>query len=78
MPLLLTNPVAIAPYTASMAVAIVPFSGSSTNAWTADHWMKHARMPANSAEPMSAKNGGAFLTVKTTSSAIGSRLTSET
>ena len=54
-----------------------PSSGSSTKASTADHWVKHARMPANSADPMIARNGGTFFTVKTTSSASGSRLTTE-
>ena len=55
----------------------VPSSGSSTNASTAGHCVKQARMPANSAEPRIARNGGTFLTVKTTSSASGSRLTAE-
>ena len=51
--------------------------GSSTNALTASHCVKHARMPANSADPRMARNGGTFLTVKTTSSASGSRLSAE-
>jgi hypothetical protein len=39
--------------------------------------VKHARIPANSAEPSSARNGGTFLSVKATSRKSGSSATTE-
>ena len=46
-----------------MPVATGPRPGSSTNAFTTVHWVKQARMPANSADPRIARNGGTFLIV---------------
>jgi hypothetical protein len=53
-------------------VATGPRPGSSTNACTFPHWVKQARIPAKRDEPRIARKGGAFLSVKTTSSARGS------
>jgi hypothetical protein len=76
-PELLTKPVAIAAKLALMAVATDPSSGWSTKAVTAADWVKGARIPANSADPRIARNGGYFGMANTTSSARGSRLTAE-
>ena len=74
-PELLTNPVAMARKMASIDVATGPRDGSSTNAFTASHWVNGARMPAKSADPRMDRKGGNLSTAKTTSSSSGSRLT---
>ena len=74
-PVLLTNPVAMAPNTALMPVATAPREGSSTNARTASAWVNGARTPANTAEPRIARNGGNFQIEAATRKTSGSRLT---
>ena len=61
---------------ASIEVATGPRLGSSTNAFTASHWVNGARRPAKSADPRMDRNGGYRSIEKTTSSNSGSRLTS--
>jgi hypothetical protein len=56
-----------------IAIPTGPRLGSSTKVFTLPHWVKQARMPANSAEPRIARNGGTLRIVNTTSRTIGSR-----